>query len=217
MTSPISAVIRARSRLCATASTTPATGHLDRRAIGDAEGRRIVASGAAQVIEDALDAVATLRRRFPDLELDVVGGGWWGDRLRGTGDAAGDSSGHLPWTRRGFDETRCLQRSWVRAAPSRKEGWESPWSRRPRQVPTHWVQVVGRAYRFGGRWVTGILVDDFDGLVDRLAELLSDKVLRDELGAMGAGAQQENSWRRVVASMSTVLRGRPRRQSRQWW
>jgi glycosyltransferase involved in cell wall biosynthesis len=32
-------------------------------------------------IEDALDAIATLRSRVPDIHLDVVGGGWWQDRL----------------------------------------------------------------------------------------------------------------------------------------
>ena len=32
-------------------------------------------------IEDALDAVAELRDRVPGLHLDIVGGGWWHDRL----------------------------------------------------------------------------------------------------------------------------------------
>ena len=32
-------------------------------------------------IEDALDAVAELRPRMPGLHLDIVGGGWWRERL----------------------------------------------------------------------------------------------------------------------------------------
>ena len=32
-------------------------------------------------IEDALDAVAELRAAIPGLHLDIVGGGWWDDRL----------------------------------------------------------------------------------------------------------------------------------------
>ena len=32
-------------------------------------------------IEDALAAVAALRPSYPELQLDVVGGGWWRDRL----------------------------------------------------------------------------------------------------------------------------------------
>ena len=32
-------------------------------------------------IEDALDAVAELRPRMPDLHLDILGGGWWRQRL----------------------------------------------------------------------------------------------------------------------------------------
>ena len=35
-------------------------------------------------IEDALDAVAALRPRVPDLHLDIVGGGWWQDVLLST-------------------------------------------------------------------------------------------------------------------------------------
>ena len=32
-------------------------------------------------IEDALEAVAALRSRIPGLHLDIVGGGWWQQRL----------------------------------------------------------------------------------------------------------------------------------------
>src|SRR6202008_2313538 len=32
-------------------------------------------------IEDALEAVAALRPRMPGLHLDIVGGGWWRQRL----------------------------------------------------------------------------------------------------------------------------------------
>ncbi len=32
-------------------------------------------------IEDALEAIAELRPRMPDLHLDVLGGGWWEQRL----------------------------------------------------------------------------------------------------------------------------------------
>ena len=79
-------------------------------------------------IEDALDAVATLRRRFPDLELDVVGGGWWGDRLReramrlGITDAV-TFHGHVE-----FDETRCFATFLGTCCPPGRRVGESPWS-----------------------------------------------------------------------------------------
>ena len=75
-------------------------------------------------IEDALEAVAALRARIPDLSLDIVGGGWWEQRLvehaalLGIADAV-TFHGHVD------DETkhRVLQESWVHVLPSRKEGW----------------------------------------------------------------------------------------------
>ncbi|MFN8087818.1 MAG: glycosyltransferase family 4 protein [Mycobacterium sp.] len=158
-------------------------------------------------IEDALDAVAILRRRIPDLELDVVGGGWWGDRLLERATRLGISNavafhGHVD------DATKhaLLQRSWVHVLPSRKEGWGIAVV----EAAQHGVPTIG--YRSSGGLtdsvvdgVTGILVDDFDGLVDRLAELLSDKVLRDELGAKAQARSSEYSWAQSCASMSAVL------------
>ena len=75
-------------------------------------------------IEDALEAVAELRPRMPDLHLDIVGGGWWGQRLVDHAALLGISDavtfhGHVD------DETKhhVLQQSWVHVLPSRKEGW----------------------------------------------------------------------------------------------
>ena len=75
-------------------------------------------------IEDALQAVAVLRLRVPEMHLDVVGGGWWHDRLVARAAELGISDcvtfhGHV-------DEMtkHCVvQRSWVHVLPSRKEGW----------------------------------------------------------------------------------------------
>ncbi len=77
-------------------------------------------------IEDALAAVAQLRRTIPELHLDVIGGGWWEQNLRerayelGIGDAV-TFHGHVPEPRK----HELLARSWVHVMPSRKEGWAS--------------------------------------------------------------------------------------------
>ena len=75
-------------------------------------------------IEDALEAVAALRPRMPELHLDILGGGWWEQRLVDHAALLGipDSvtfHGHVD------DETkhRVLQQCWVQVLPSRKEGW----------------------------------------------------------------------------------------------
>ena len=53
--------------------------------------------------------------------------------------------------------------------------------------------------------VTGILVDDRAELVNRLDQLLSDPVLRDQLGAKAQTRSAEFSWAQSGASMRTVL------------
>jgi len=83
-------------------------------------------------IEHALQTVAELRPRLPELHLDIVGDGWWRQRLveharlLGISDAV-TFHGHVD------DVTKhhVLQSSWVHVLPSRKEGWGWPSSRRP--------------------------------------------------------------------------------------
>ena len=158
-------------------------------------------------IEDALDAVALLRSRIPDLHLDVVGGGWWQDRLvehagnLGITDAV-TFHGHVDDT----TKHAVVQRSWVHLLPSRKEGWGLAVV----EAAQHGVPTIG--YRSSGGLtdsivdgVTGVLVDDHAELVDSLERLLTDRVLREELGAKAAARSAEFSWPQSAAAMQTVL------------
>ena len=158
-------------------------------------------------IEDALDAVARLRASMPELHLDVVGGGWWERRLvdharrSGIGDAV-TFHGHV-----GDDAKHAvLQQAWVHVLPSRKEGWGLAVI----EAAQHAVPTVG--YRSSGGLadsiidgVTGVLVDDHVDLVDRLEQLLTDPVLRDELGAKAQARSAEFSWRTSADAMRSVL------------
>lgn len=158
-------------------------------------------------IEDALDAVAVLRPRVPNLHLDVVGGGWWHDRLVERAATLGISDavtfhGHVD------DPTKhaVVQRSWVHVLPSRKEGWGLAVI----EAAQHGVPTIG--YRSSGGLtdsivdgVTGVLVDDRDELVDRLEQLLADSVLRDELGAKAQTRSSEFSWQQSAVAMRSVL------------
>jgi glycosyltransferase involved in cell wall biosynthesis len=158
-------------------------------------------------IEDALDAVAQLLPRVPDLHLDVVGGGWWQDRLLQHAQQLGIAEavtfhGHVD------DDTKhaLVQRSWVHVLPSRKEGWGLAVV----EAAQHGVPTIG--YRSSGGLtdsivdgVTGLLVDSHADLVDRLEDLLCDRVLRAELGAKAADRSREFSWPQSAAAMRTVL------------
>jgi glycosyltransferase involved in cell wall biosynthesis len=158
-------------------------------------------------IEDALEAIAELRSRIPDVHLDVLGGGWWERCLVEHAELLGISDavtfhGHVE------DHTKheVLQRSWVHVLPSRKEGWALAVT----EAGQHSVPTIG--YRSSGGLtdsiideVTGLLVDHFDGLVDGIERLLSDRVLREQLGAKAQVRSGEFSWRQSADAMRTVL------------
>ena len=158
-------------------------------------------------IEDALDAVARLRGDVPDLHLDVLGGGWWAQplvdhaRRLGIADAV-TFHGHVD----DAAKHAVLQRSWVHVLPSRKEGWGLAVV----EAAQHGVPTIG--YRSSGGLtdsivdgVTGLLVDDDDGLVDDLRRLLGDRVLREQLGAKALVRSGEFSWPQSAEAMRTVL------------
>ncbi|MGO9152696.1 glycosyltransferase family 4 protein [Mycobacterium sp.] len=158
-------------------------------------------------IEDALEAVAELRERISGLHLDIIGGGWWRQRLVDHAHRLGLSDavtfhGHVD------DVTKhlVLQSSWVHVLPSRKEGWGLA----VMEAAQHNVPTVG--YRSSGGLcdsivdgVTGILVDNHAELVDRLERLLCDPVLRDQLGAKAQARSVEFSWTQSADAMRTVL------------
>jgi glycosyltransferase involved in cell wall biosynthesis len=158
-------------------------------------------------IEDALDAIAVLRTRIPDLHLDVVGSGWWRDRLVAYASRLGITGsvtfhGHIADVAKHY----VVQRAWVHLLPSRKEGWGLAVT----EAAQHGVPTIG--YRASGGLtdsivdgVTGVLVDDRDGLVASLEELLTDPLLRDELGRKAQARSAEFSWRQSADAMRMVL------------
>lgn len=158
-------------------------------------------------IEDALEAIAALRTRVPGLRLDVIGGGWWGDRLVQHAAALGITDrvtfhGHV-------DEGakhRLVQQAWVHVLPSRKEGWGLAVI----EAGQHGVPTIG--YRASGGLsdsivdgVTGLLVDDHDELVEQLHCLLTDAVLREQLGGKAQDRSAEFSWRQSADGLREVL------------
>ena len=158
-------------------------------------------------IEDALEAVAALRSRMPDLHLDILGGGWWEQRLVDHAALLGITGavtfhGHVD----DVAKHRVLQQCWVHVLPSRKEGWGLAVT----EAGQHSVPTIG--YRSSSGLtdsivdgVTGVLVDDHGELVDQLERLLTDQVLREQLGAKAQARSGEFSWRQSADAMRTVL------------
>jgi glycosyltransferase involved in cell wall biosynthesis len=157
-------------------------------------------------IEDVLEAVAELLPSVPGLHLDVVGDGWWSDRLEAHASLLGVDSavtfhGHVSES----VKHDLLQQAWVHALPSRKEGWALAVI----EAAQHGVPTVG--YRSSGGLtdsvvdgVTGLLVDDHRGLVSVLETLLTDAVLREQLGVKAQLRAGEFSWPQSASAMLSV-------------
>lgn len=158
-------------------------------------------------IEDALDAVAALRSEVPGLHVDIVGGGWWRQRLVDHAAALGITD-HVTFHGHIDDAAKhaVVQRCWVHLMPSRKEGWGLAVI----EAAQHGVPTIG--YRGSGGLtdsivdgVTGLLVDGPEDLVDGLRRLLADPVLRAELGAKARIRSGEFSWALSAEAMRAVL------------
>ncbi len=158
-------------------------------------------------IEDALTAVARLRVRIPEVRLDVIGGGWWADKLRDEAAALGIADavtfhGHV-------DEGRkheLLSRAWVHVLPSRKEGWGLAVI----EAAQHGVPTVGYRSSRGLTdsivdGVTGVLADDVDQLAATVGELLDDAAARTIMGEKARARAREFSWEHTASGVHRVL------------
>ncbi|MEU1983683.1 glycosyltransferase family 4 protein [Nocardia sp. NPDC019395] len=158
-------------------------------------------------IEDALTAIARLRDRIPTVHLDVIGGGWWADKLKDQAAALGIADavtfhGHVGERRK----HELLARAWVHVLPSRKEGWGLAVI----EAAQHGVPTVGYRSSRGLTdsvidGVTGLLADDADQLAAIVGELLDDSAARTIMGEKARARAREFSWEHTAAGVQQVL------------
>src|SRR6266545_5567857 len=160
-------------------------------------------------VELALEAVARIRGRIPDVRLLVVGRGWWEPRLRATAERLG-LGGAVRF--HGFvDEAtkrELLARSWVLAMPSLKEGWGLAVT----EAAEHGIPSVG--FRSAGGLgesivdgVTGLLADQPDELSAHLERILTDRALRERLGEAARARCDRFRWDHAAEAFAAVLDG----------
>ncbi|GGC62556.1 glycosyltransferase family 4 protein [Hoyosella rhizosphaerae] len=158
-------------------------------------------------IEDALHAVAAVRPTMPNIQLDVIGDGWWMQPLKKTvRELAIESSvtfhGHV-------DEERkheLLSQSWLHVLPSRKEGWGLAVI----EAAQHGVPTVGYRASKGLTdsiidGVTGQLVDTSADLTDAVERLLTNHSERVTLGEKARVRAREFSWQQCADGVAEVL------------
>jgi glycosyltransferase involved in cell wall biosynthesis len=160
-------------------------------------------------VDHAIRVVAALREEIPDLRLTVMGSGWWGDRLVAAATELGLDE-HVEFLGFVDDATKyeVLESSWLNLLPSLKEGWGLSIIEAAR------VGVPSVAYRSAGgvqesvlEGVTGLLARDAEDLVDCTRTLLTDHLLREELGRKAAARTEQLSWDATAEVVTAALRG----------
>ena len=159
-------------------------------------------------VEIAIDAVADLTPELPDLQLDVVGSGYWHDELvahaqrRGVADRV-----HF----HGFvdDHTKhtILARSWVSLMPSHKEGWGLTIV----EAGLHATPTIAFAHAGGPSEAivhgeTGLLAGDPGEMTEQLRVLLTNHGLRERLGAAARVHARSFDWAVTGTRLEQTLR-----------
>jgi glycosyltransferase involved in cell wall biosynthesis len=158
-------------------------------------------------VEHAIDAVATLRAKHPDIRLSVVGSGWWEDHLRkyaadaGAGDIVA-FEGHVSEERK----HEILERSWLMLLPSLKEGWGLVVG----EAGAHGVPTVAYSSAGGTKesvqdGISGVLVEDQDGFTEAVDRLVEDGAYRHRLGDAARVVSRTFSWENSQDSFAHVL------------
>lgn len=158
-------------------------------------------------VEQAVDILASRAMSHPDLELHVVGGGYWEDEIAKHARARGvEDRVHL----HGFvDESvkhELLARAWVVVMPSHKEGWGLTIV----EAGLHGTPAV--AYGFAGgpsesivHGRTGLLADSVGEFEDHVIELIDDSVLRRDLGRTARLYASSFDWGRAGRRLESVI------------
>ena len=157
--------------------------------------------------EIAIDIVADLSDRFPDLTLDVVGGGYWDDELRAHAAARGVSD-RVRF--HGFVDEHTkrtlLSRAWVVLMPSHKEGWGLTIV----EAGLHGTPSV--AFSFAGGVTesivddeTGLLADDVAQMSAQVSELFVDAPLREKYGENARRHAKSFSWENTTLQLEVAL------------
>jgi glycosyltransferase involved in cell wall biosynthesis len=161
-------------------------------------------------IEHALAVLASLRQEFPSLRLDVIGSGWWQDRLLDCAQELGVTD-HVVWHGHLDDRERdrVLARAWLALLPSSKEGWGLAVVEAAAQgTPTVAYREAGGVNESIIDGVTGVLVDGADprALTDAVRALLGAPELLRDLADNAQKHAAGFSWESSAIEFEAVLR-----------
>lgn len=159
-------------------------------------------------VEHVIVAASRLRAHHPDLRVAVVGDGWWADELREAARLHGVTDmveflGHVD----DDEKARQVDRAWVLALPSLKEGWGLV----VMEAASRGVPAIAYADAGGVResimdGVTGVLVDGGEEeFIGSLEALLRDAPGRIMMGERARQRASEFSWESSARAFASVL------------
>jgi glycosyltransferase involved in cell wall biosynthesis len=159
-------------------------------------------------IEHAIEVVARLRQRWPDLTLDVIGHGSWASVLAEHAQRLGVADNVVlhGWV---DEQTKheLIATAWLHLCPSVKEGWGIAVA----EAAAHGVPTVAYADAGGvaesmQHQRTGLLARDLDDFVACAELLLADDELRRAMGAAGRARAARWSWEHSADQFDRLLR-----------
>lgn len=159
-------------------------------------------------VEHVIAAAARLRERHPGLSIAVVGDGWWAPHLHEAARAHGvadivEFTGHVSEA----EKARQVDRAWVLALPSLKEGWGLVvMEAASRGVPTIAYADAGGVTESVEDGVTGVLVrGEEPEFVAALDALLNDSARRIDMGERARKRSAQFSWDASAERFEDVL------------
>jgi glycosyltransferase involved in cell wall biosynthesis len=164
--------------------------------------------------EHALAVLDDLRgsqqRQFADVQLDVIGTGWWIEQLKA---AARDRrvSDKVTFHGQVTNDQRdaLLDSSWLMLAPSVKEGWGiAIMEAAARGVPTVAYACAGGVTESIVDGETGVLVADLADMIQQTRRLLVDTEARLTMGKHARERAESFDWATSAAAFEQVLLGR---------
>lgn len=175
-------------------------------------------------VEHVIVAAARLRERHPGLTVAIVGDGWWAPRLHeaardhGVADIV-EFTGHVSES----EKARQVDRAWVLALPSLKEGWGLVvMEAASRGVPAIAYADAGGVAESIEDGVTGMLVHGEEAeFAVALDALLTDTALRTTMGERARARSVHFSWdasaRKFEDLLTSVARAPRTNRAASWW
>ncbi len=158
-------------------------------------------------VELAIDVLARLRSAHPDLELRIIGDGWWRHEIERHAAAVGVADRvHLLGYVDEATKHRELSRAWLALAPSAKEGW----GLNVVEAASHGVPTIAH-HGAGGLsesivdGVTGVLVRDVAEMARVADRLLTEQAEREGLGRRAKALSGRYSWMAAVDEWERLL------------